>query len=96
MDPFYIQGCKLSLQHALGSRIPNAVLNVVFKLTYSRKGAKKVKAHGLGVHSPEEVLEFGKQDLRVLEDTLGDKQFFFGEKPSNVNILQLLDFLHTL
>lgn len=79
------QGCKLSLQHALGSRIPNAVLNVVFKLTYSRKGAKKVKAHGLGVHSAEEVLEFGKQDLRVLEETLGDKQFFFGDKPSNVS-----------
>jgi len=44
-----------------------------------------VKAHGLGVHSAEEVLEFGKQDLRVLEDTLGDKQFFFGDKPSNVS-----------
>jgi glutathione S-transferase len=82
-----IKGCKLSLQHALGSRIPNAVLNVVFKLTYSRKGAKKVKAHGLGVHSAEEVLEFGKQDLRVLEETLGDKKFFFGDEPSNLDIV---------
>jgi len=82
-----IKGCKLSLQHALGSRIPNMFLNVLFKLTYSRKGAKKVKAHGLGVHSAEEVLEFGKQDLRVLEDTLGDKQFFFGDKASNLDII---------
>jgi len=82
-----IKGCKLSLQHALGSRIPNGILNVVFKLTYSRKGAKKVKAHGLGVHSADEVLEFGKQDLRVLEETLGDKQFFFGDKPSNLDIV---------
>jgi len=72
-----IKGCKLNLQHALGSRMPNALLNIVFKLTYSRKGAKKVKAHGLGVHSPEEVLQFGKDDLTVLEETLGDKDFFF-------------------
>lgn len=77
----------MSLQHVLGSRIPNALLNVFFKLTYARKGAKKVKAHGLGVHSPEEILEFGKQDLQVLEDTLGDQQFFFGEKPSLVRII---------
>jgi len=82
-----IKGCKLSLQHALNSRIPNGVLNLVFKLTYSRKGAKKVKAHGLGVHSPEEVLEFGKQDLQVLEETLGNKDYFFGDKPSNLDIV---------
>ncbi|OXA57825.1 failed axon connections [Folsomia candida] len=82
-----IKGCKLSLQHALGSRIPNGVLNIVFKLTYSRKGVKKVKAHGLGVHSPEEILELGKQDLKVLEDTLGNKDFFFGDKPSNLDIV---------
>jgi hypothetical protein len=62
------------------------VLNLVFKLTYSRKGAKKVKAHGLGVHSAEEVFEFGKQDLSVLEDTIGSKQYFFGDKPSTVSI----------
>jgi hypothetical protein len=86
-----IKGCKLSLQHALGSRIPNAVLNVVFKLTYSRKGAKKVKAHGLGVHSADEVFEFGKQDLTVLEETMGGKQYFFGDKPSN---LDLVAFAH--
>ncbi len=61
----------------------------MFKLTYSRKGAKKVKAHGLGVHSPEEVFEFGKQDLKVLEETLGNKDFFFGDKPSNVSCLKL-------
>jgi len=61
----------------------------VFKLTYSRKGAKKVKAHGLGVHSPEEVFEYGQQDLKVLEDTVGTKDYFFGEKPSNVSAVEI-------
>jgi len=82
-----IKGYKVSLQHALGSRIPNAVLNCFFKLTYARKGAKKVKAQGLGVHSAEEILEFGKQDLQVLESTLGKKSFFFGTNPSNLDVV---------
>jgi len=83
----WIKGVKLSLQHALGSRIPNPLLNFVFRMTYGRKGGKKVKAHGMGVHSAEEVFEFGKQDLTVLEDTLGDKQFFFGEKPTTLDVV---------
>jgi len=82
-----IKGFKLSLQHALGSKIPNALLNMYFKFSYSRKGAKKVKAHGLGVHSPEEIFEFGKQDLKVLEETIGDKDFFFGDKISNLDVV---------
>lgn len=82
-----IKGFKLNLQHTLGSRIPNAVLNFFFKFSYSRKGAKKVKAQGLGVHSAEEILEFGKMDLKVLEETLGTNQFFFGEKPSNLDVV---------
>jgi len=82
-----LKGYKVSLQHVLGSRIPNAVLNLFFKWTYARKGAKKVKAQGLGVHSAEEILEFGKQDLQVLEGTLGKKSFFFGEVPSNLDVV---------
>jgi len=44
-----------------------------------------VKAHGMGLHSAEEVLEFGKQDLQVLEDSIGNKDYFFGDKPSTVS-----------
>jgi len=80
-----LKGFKMNLQQQLGSKIPNVILSAFFKFSYSRKGAKKVKAHGLGVHSPEEVLEFGKGDLMVLEESLGEKDFFFGEKPSNLD-----------
>jgi len=30
---------------------------------------------------------FGKQDLQVLEATLGKKSFFFGEVPSNLDVV---------
>ena len=46
--------------------------------------AKKVRAHGIGVHKPEEIEEFGRQDLKVLSDLLGEKEYFFGSEPSTV------------
>lgn len=49
------------------------------------QGLKKVKAQGIGVHKPDEILEFGQNDLKVLSDVLGDKLYFFGNEPSTVN-----------
>lgn len=47
---------------------------------------KKVRATGIGVHSPEEIIQMGKDDLKVLADMLGDKTFFFGDEPTQVRI----------
>lgn len=80
-----IKAYQVNLQHALGSRIPNALLNFFFKFHYGRKGSKKVKAQGIGVHTPQEIEEFGKQDLKVLSDLLADKPFFFGDEPTTLD-----------
>lgn len=82
-----IKGYKMNLQHALGTRIPNSILNFFFKFSYGRKGIKKVKAHGIGVHKPEEILEFGQNDLKVLSDMLADKPFFFGDEPTTLDVV---------
>ncbi|CAB0017926.1 unnamed protein product [Nesidiocoris tenuis] len=82
-----VKGYKMNLQHFLGSRVPSVFLNFFFKYSYGRKGSKKVKAHGIGVHKPEEIDEFGQNDLKVLSEMLGDKQFFFGDDPTNLDIV---------
>ncbi|KAJ4448931.1 hypothetical protein ANN_00323, partial [Periplaneta americana] len=82
-----IKGYKMNLQHALGTRIPNGILNFFFKFTFARKGAKKVKAQGMGVHKPEEIIEFGQNDLKVLSEVLADKPFFFGDDPTTLDIV---------
>ncbi|KAI7815616.1 failed axon connections [Rhyzopertha dominica] len=85
-----LKGYKVNLQHALGTRIPNGLLNFFFKFAFGRKwlqGSKKVKAQGMGVHSPEEINEFGQSDLKVLSDMLADKPFFFGDEPTNLSRL---------
>ncbi|CAG9781993.1 unnamed protein product [Diatraea saccharalis] len=94
-----IKGYQVNLQNALNTRLPNPILNFCYKLTSGRKGMKKAKAHGIGVHSQEEIIEFGKNDLRVLSDYLSDRPFFFGDEPtlldvvafSNLAQLQFLD-----
>lgn len=53
---------------------------------------KKAKAHGIGVHSQEEIIEFGKNDMRVLSDLLSDKPFFFGDEPTLVSTVRILVF----
>jgi hypothetical protein len=39
----------------------------------------------MGVHKPEEIIEFGQNDLKVLSDMLADKPFFFGDEPTTVS-----------
>lgn len=41
----------------------------------------------MGVHKPEEIEEFGKNDLKVLSDMLADKPFYFGDEPTTVSYL---------
>jgi len=86
-----LKGYKMNLQTAIGSRLPISVLNFYFKYSYCRKGLKKVKAQGLGVHSAEDIEQFGKNDLTVLSELLGDKEFFFGDEPA---MLDLVVFSH--
>lgn len=40
----------------------------------------------MGVHKPEEIEEFGKNDLKVLSDMLADKPFYFGDEPTTVSV----------
>merc|ERR1719391_1611448 len=80
-------GYKLDIQTIIGSKAPASLLNFYFKYTFCRKGLKKVKAHGLGVHTAEEIEQFGKKDLQALSEMLGDKEFFFGDDPAMLDLV---------
>ena len=57
----------------------------MFRCTLRPQGMKKVRATGIGVHTAEEIVQMGKDDLQVLIDMLGDKTFFFGDEPTTVS-----------
>ena len=82
-----LKGFHLDLQGMMGTKMPVALLNFVFKHTMLRKGMKKVKAAGFNGYTPEEIEQFGKDDLKVLSELLGDKQFFFGDDPNHLDLV---------
>merc|ERR1712026_494793 len=86
-----LKGYKLNLQTAIGSKAPASILNFYFKYTFCRMGLKKVRANGMGVHTAEEIDNFGKKDLQTLSEMLGEKEFFFGDEPA---MLDMVVFSH--
>ncbi|KOB79321.1 Failed axon connections protein [Operophtera brumata] len=82
-----IKGYQMNLQSALNTRLPNPILNFCYKITSGRKGMKKAKAHGIAVHSQDEIIELGKNDLRALSELLGDKPFMFGNEPTLLDVV---------
>jgi glutathione S-transferase len=82
----FLKGIKLNVKQALGSKLPNGLLNFIFKLKF-RSGQSKVKAQGLGVHTAEEIEEKGRKDLQVLSEMLADKDFFFGAEPTLLDVV---------
>ncbi|XP_013179294.1 PREDICTED: failed axon connections [Papilio xuthus] len=82
-----IKGYQVNLRNALNTRLPNPILNICFKFTAARKGMKKAKAHGIGLHTEEEILDFGRYDMRVLSEFLEDKPYFFGDEPTLLDVV---------
>merc|ERR1719346_736167 len=82
-----LKGYKLDLQSAIGSKAPASLLNFYFKYTFCRKGLKRVRSNGMGVHTAEEIENFGKKDLQTLSEMLGDKEFFFGSEPAMLDLV---------
>merc|ERR1711983_106578 len=86
-----IKGYHTDLQRMMGTKMPAGLLALVFKHTMLRKGMKKVKAAGFAGYTAEEIESYAKDDLKVLSELLGEKQFFFGDDP---NYLDLVAFSH--
>lgn len=62
----------------------------------ARRGVRRqLKAHGMGCHSEAEIVAIGTRDISALAAILGDKPYFFGGVPSEVDAVaygQLANF----
>lgn len=53
----------------------------------ARRGMRAaLHAQGMGRHSPEEIHDLGARDLSALSILLGEKDFFFGDKPTLADV----------
>ncbi|XP_064594319.1 LOW QUALITY PROTEIN: failed axon connections homolog [Liolophura sinensis] len=53
--------------------------------TLQRTIRKEMWGHGIGRHSPQDIWTIGKADITALSDFLGDKEFFMGDHPTEVD-----------
>jgi len=50
-----------------------------------RQVSKRMRAHGIGRHPPEEIIGIGLDDLRSISTYLSSKQFLHGDTPTQVD-----------
>ena len=60
-----------------------APLRSVVGLLVRHSTRKQLHAQGIGRHTREQIYAMGRADLQALSDALGDKPFFFGDKPTS-------------
>jgi len=81
-----LKAYKMDLQSVTGKTWPSFILSFVHKRQI-KKLAHAVVAHGIGIHTSEEIESFGKEDLQVLSDLLGEQDYFFGDSPSSLDVV---------
>lgn len=86
----FLDATGLDLKQTLSSRLPKPFCTLSFKLFFKNR-VKQAVGHGIGRHTEEEIIEFGKQDIAQLSQALGTKDYFFGSKP---HILDCHAFAH--
>lgn len=50
-----------------------------------RRMKQQLKAHGMGLHTSDEVRAIGESDIAALAALLGNRPFFHGEVPTNID-----------
>ena len=74
--------------------IPAPLRGLVFSLV-KKQMLKTCYLQGVSRHSREQMIQFAKDDLDAISDFLGDKDFFFGDKPSSIDAA-LYGMLHNV
>lgn len=61
-------------------------LNKIIPFFVRRGVQKQINAHGMGMHSKQEITHIARLTLNSLSTLLGDKKYFFGEQISNLDV----------
>jgi glutathione S-transferase len=72
------------------------VIRDLAALVYRYKIKRQIYGHGLGRHSAEEVFELGMLDIDALSASLGEKEYFLGDKPTTLDASAFGFLLNTL
>jgi len=63
-----------------------------------RSVKQQLRGHGIGLHTGDEIHALGIRDIGALADILGDKPYFLGDKPTEIDAVaygQLVNIMST-
>ena len=60
-------------------------LRKVVSVIAQRQTRRDLHSHGLGRHTPEEILRRASQDIAAIAEHLNVKPYFMGDKPTNID-----------
>ena len=66
------------------AEVPALLRGFVFKLVDGKR-RKTMYLQGLGRHTRDELIEFGRQDIEAMSGMLGNKPFAFGDKATSID-----------
>lgn len=76
------------------SEVPGLLRGFIFGMV-AKGVAKNAKGHGIATHSDAEIFELGVNDVKAVEDLLGDKSFILGDRPAEADCT-VYAFLHCM
>lgn len=65
--------------------VDDQVIITMFETLYFNAISNFYRLQGYGRHSEQEVVEIGKDDLKSINDFIGNKKFLMGDKPCNTD-----------
>ena len=75
--------------------IPAPMRKIVFN-KIQKDIRRNLYGQGLGRHTPDEIYAFGAADLKAIADYLGDKPFFFGDRPASLDAILFAFLINNL
>lgn len=74
----------IALKKAYFNDLPIVIGPIISRMV-RKQTKKRLHAHGMGRHTPEEIHALGKNVLNALATLLGEQAYFLGDKPTTID-----------
>ena len=90
----WMENAQYTKQEFFGA-VPALMRNFVFNAV-QKQVRISLHGQGMGRHTSQEILAFGRADFKAISDYLGDKSYFFGDTPSSIDAVIFAALINNL
>ncbi|MCF6301707.1 MAG: glutathione S-transferase family protein [Devosiaceae bacterium] len=90
----WVENADFTKSEFFGS-LPALMRSFVFNMV-QKQVLVSLQGQGMGRHTPDEIHTFGATDIKAISDYLGNKDFFFGDKPGSIDAVIFAALINNL